>query len=125
MKEVLIVFVGSGLGGVTRFGCQKLTDLFYLSSFPLATLLTNVIASFLVGVLVAVSGVNPFLNKQMQMLLITGFCGGMSTFSAFSEQTIQFIQQGQIGLAIIYITASLLLSISACLLGHQIISTYA
>ncbi|MBW7935646.1 MAG: fluoride efflux transporter CrcB [Flavobacteriales bacterium] len=125
MKEALIVFVGSGLGGLTRWGSHKLMDIFYTSTFPLTTLLVNIIASFLAGVLVALSVEKNILDSHVQWFLITGFCGGFSTFSTFSEQNIQLLQAGAILPAILYIILSVVLSIACCFLGHQIISTYA
>jgi fluoride exporter len=114
MKELSLVFIGGGIGSVLRYvisiWLQKGN-----SNFPWPTFLTNALGCFLIGLLYA------FLSKEnnaYKLLLVTGFCGGFTTFSAFSFEVIQYIEKQQWNLALLYIFLSLLVCLVACALGY-------
>lgn len=103
----LAVFIGGGLGSLARFGVGKLTTLFWASSFPLATLLVNVLSCLVLGV---VAYKMPNLSSFNQSLLIVGFCGGFSTFSTFSNETLTLMRQSEW----LFVIANVVISIVAC-----------
>ncbi|MFT5858716.1 MAG: CrcB protein [Flavobacteriaceae bacterium] len=107
----LYVFLGGGLGSLARFGLGKLVGSVLVTNFPLGTLFANVLACVILALLVI--GVNPQEegNSWVQPLLIIGFCGGFSTFSTFSNETFQLLDQGNTFLAILNILISVLVGV--------------
>jgi CrcB protein len=113
----LAVFIGGGLGSLCRYGLSTWCASWY-SQFPLGTLVSNFDASAVLGVaawLMADKVLQP--GSFTAMFLTIGFCGGFSTFSTFSLETLQLIRNGQFPLALL----NILISISACILVLWII----
>lgn len=111
----LLVFFGGGLGSALRFG------LFLLlrpvdSKFPWATLLANSIACFVLGAVIALQ-TSGHLGDQRRLLLGTGFCGGLSTFSTFIAENHGFYHAGQGQTAGLYVASSLVLCALCLFLG--------
>lgn len=115
MKAILAVFVGGGLGSVLRYLINRSVGILYPTTFPLATFLINSIGCFLIGFLVM------FIGKAyplpIKLLLITGFCGGFTTFSAFAFENVELMQNQQIGLSLFYIISSVVIGILFTWLG--------
>ncbi len=121
MKEIAIVFIGGGLGSVLRFGVGKLF-ISSLSKFPTATFLVNIIGCLLIGLLVAYFSKSE--NSFYKLLLVTGFCGGFTTYSTFSNETITLLKNNQITVAVIYIISSLLLGLLATFVGYFLMNKF-
>lgn len=119
MKEILLVGAGSAAGGVLRYLAGKLITLIYPYPFPLGTFLVNLMGSLIIGYAYGMASKGT-TQAGLFLLLTTGFCGGFTTFSAFSMENILLLKNGQYLTAGLYITASLLAGILACLAGFQI-----
>lgn len=115
MQTYLYVFIGGGLGSICRFGLGHLTA-GYRWQFPWATLMANLLACFLLGVFVAMN-MKGRLVGQTSVLLMAGFCGGFSTFSTFSNETVQMMITGQLTKALVYVASSLVVCLLAVYLG--------
>lgn len=117
MKTIALVGLGGALGSVLRYMISILLVCKPWNGFPLATLLINFIGCFVMGFLFQYFIKTNTDNESLRYLLMAGFCGGFTTFSAFSLENIQLIQSGQILLAFLYILSSVLLGALAILLG--------
>ena len=107
----LLVFIGGGLGSLLRFTIGKLI-VFKGLGFPWGTFISNLLACLLFGLIYLTLTKIP-KNDWMQPLLLVGFCGGFSTFSTFSFENIQLIQQGNWSIATINISLSLIIGFSS------------
>jgi len=108
----LLVFVGGGLGSLTRHAINRAGLALLGPGFPWWTFAVNVAGSFAIGLLAGLFGALE-TGHNARLFLITGFLGGFTTFSAFSLQTLELFENGNSGLAL----ANLALSIILCLLG--------
>lgn len=114
MFNTLIVFLGAGIGGSVRHGMNvAVARLLPGLGFPLATLLINVFGSFLMGVLAEGFALRGAAAHPLRLFLATGVLGGFTTFSSFSLDAVTLYERGEIGLAAVYVSAS----VAAGLLG--------
>ena len=117
MKELIAVFIGSGLGGLTRFVLGKYIDGLHDHPFPLGTFVVNVVACFALGFIIGLADHKNILSPTARLFLTVGFCGGFSTFSTFSSETLTLFQQGHNINLVLYILASVLLCVTATFTG--------
>jgi CrcB protein len=94
INNIVLVFVGSGLGGVLRYTISKF--LTTNSGFPIGILLANLIASFTIGLLLVLGSQRFPSSERLYVLLAIGFCGGLSTFSSFAADNVQFLKSKEL-----------------------------
>ena len=119
IKNMLLVAAGGAAGSMLRYLVSFFTSRYFNGLFPLATFLVNMAGCFLIGVFIGLYTANND-NQAIRMLLITGFCGGFTTFSAFSFENLTMINEGNILAALGYIFASVVLGCAAVWLGLKI-----
>lgn len=117
IKNILIVGSGGALGSITRYLITCLFTHLAICS-ELAIFLVNIIGSFIIGLLI------PASSNTLYLLMAVGFCGGFTTFSTFSVQAFQMLQSGQRLTSLIYILASVLISIAFVFLGIYLSERY-
>jgi CrcB protein len=105
---------------VARFGVNRLSALWFGPALPFGTLAVNVLGSFLMGLLVATLAEGSAATQPWRLFLATGVLGGFTTFSAFSLDALTLWQRGQVGAALLYVAASVLLSLAAIAAGFAI-----
>ena len=122
MTNVILIGLGSALGGMARYGVQVLAAARWGQAFPFGTITANVSGSFLIGLVFAVTeplGRWP-ADVAVRHFFMTGLLGGYTTFSSFSLQTLNLAREGQMGWAILNAVSSVLLCLLAVWLGHAV-----
>jgi fluoride exporter len=114
---LLYVALGSAIGGVSRYLVGGLVQRMLDTTFPAGTLLVNITGSFLLGAIIRYALDTPSLTPEVRAFLTIGFCGGYTTFSTFSYETMALLEDGEWARAGVYITASVILSLIATFLG--------
>ncbi|MGN6580146.1 MAG: fluoride efflux transporter CrcB [Bordetella sp.] len=115
-KPMLAISIGSAAGGLSRWWLGiKLNAIF--PTLPPGTFAANVIAGYIIGAAVAVFTRFPGLAPEWRLLIITGFCGGLSTFSTFSSEVVALAQRGQLAWAAGEVSIHVAGSLAATLAG--------
>jgi fluoride exporter len=117
LKIILIVFTGSGIGGVARYGMQTWIFRLYPFTFPLGTFIVNIIGCLLIGLFYALSEKGNLLSPEGRLALTTGFCGGFTTFSTFAYENMNLLRTGDYIYFGLYTLGSIIAGIVAVYLG--------
>jgi CrcB protein len=116
MMNLLLVAIGGAVGAVARYGVGLGAARWFGLAFPLGTLAVNILGGLAMGVLAARVGPE---QESLRLTLDVGVLGGFTTFSAFSLETVKLMEH-QPGLAMLYVVASVILSVGACWLGLSV-----
>lgn len=119
--NILIVGLGGGVGSILRYLCQKWINESYQHNFPLATFLVNVFGCLLIGIFYALGEKGNILSPQTRLLLMTGLCGGFTTFSTFAFENMNLLRTGDNFYFFLYAIGSVVLGIAAVYVGSFII----
>lgn len=106
-----LVFIGGGIGSLLRYAFGQLQVRYLMTTFPIATLVANLLATAILGAVLYWIIPKFQGGTWLNPLLIAGFCGGFSTFSTFSNDTVQLVQSGSYFLAVLNVSISLLLGL--------------
>jgi len=120
MKIILLIGIGSFIGGIARYLLSLFIQNKFLSTFPFGTLGVNIVACFLIGIVFGLSERGNF-NMEWRLFLATGFLGGFSTFSSFSNETVGLLRDGQMWQAFTYIMCSIVICLVATFAGISLI----
>jgi len=121
MNNFILIAIGGALGSVSRWGCQRWIYQLHPHPFPFGTFAVNIVGSFLIGLFYAVSEKGNLMNSEWRLFLTTGFCGGFTTFSTFSFETLSLLKDGNYAYAILYVVLSVILGIAGVFAGMFII----
>jgi fluoride exporter len=117
IKQLLLVGLGGMLGSMFRYAAT----LFIRSpNLPLATLTVNITGSFLIGLILGTALKNVSFDHNWRLFLATGLCGGFTTFSAFTAEGIQLLQQQRYSVFLLYFAVSILTGLGATWLGFAL-----
>jgi len=113
---VLAVAIGGAFGALARWMISyRLNALF--PAIPPGTLAANIIGGYIIGIAIAFFATRPDVSPEWRLFIITGFCGGLTTFSTFSAEVVMLIQQGELAKMAAAIALHLVGSLAATILG--------
>ncbi|QCX00838.1 fluoride efflux transporter CrcB [Aggregatimonas sangjinii] len=116
MKQFLLVFLGGGIGSMLRYAISKIFN-GYFQHFFLGTFLVNIIGCLLIGLVLGFSLKENLLSQNHTLLLVTGFCGGFTTFSAFAFENHSVLRDGELFHFALYTIASIAIGVLAVAIG--------
>jgi CrcB protein len=127
MTKVLIVFLGSGIGGAARYGVNLWSLKAFGPHFPAGTFIVNVVGGLAMGLIAGWLAFRAELpwGQELRLFLTTGILGGFTTFSAFSLDAVVLYERGDLGLAALYVVASVVLSVAALAIGLAVVRSFS
>jgi CrcB protein len=120
MKPILLIGSGGAIGSICRYLITSYVSKFITIPFPTGTFLVNISGCFFIGLLYGIAARYGWLNLEWRLFLITGICGGYTTFSSFSWESISLIRQGDYTYFFAYALGSLILGLLATVGGLAI-----
>jgi CrcB protein len=121
----LVVFLGGGVGAALRHGVNLVAARLLGTHFPFGTLTVNVVGSLVMGLMVAWFAFEGSPSQHWRLFLTTGMLGGFTTFSTFSLDTALLYERGELGLAALYVVASVAAGIIGLFGGLALIRSFA
>ena len=121
MKSFILVFLGGGLGSGLRY-LVAIAMKQYSKILPFGTFTVNMIGCLLIGLILGYAQKENTLTSNQTLLLATGFCGGFTTFSAFANENLELIRNGELFNFSIYAIGSVFLGIVLILIGYLLVN---
>lgn len=121
MPHILLAALGGAIGSSCRYLVGVWALRFFGPGYPWGTFIVNVVGSFLIGALAEFIALKLNASAELRVLIVTGFLGGFTTFSAFSLEVATLFERGALHLSAIYVVSSLVLSIAAVFAGLALV----
>ena len=115
MKTIFFIAIGGAVGSVLRYLISRI----FTTSFPLGTLVVNVIGCLLIGFFYGIfANRGCHLSSEVRAMLTVGLCGGFTTFSTFSKEALMMLQSGNFWSFAVYVSLSVILGIALLAFGY-------
>lgn len=124
IKTLLLIGSGGFLGTIIRYLSQIFLQRLFQTTFPIGTMTVNILGSFIIGIVFALSEKSNLLTSETRLFLTVGFCGGFTTFSAFSYNIMTLAKDSGAIINLIYISGSIILGVLAVYLGIVVIKLF-
>lgn len=122
MKTALLIGSGGFIGTLARYGLQQFSQKVWHWTFPIGTLIVNLLGCFLIGLIYGAFDKAPGPGPDWKLFLTVGVCGGFTTFSSFSYENIKLLQEGHIAQAMLYIATSVIIGLMLTYAGMLLMS---
>ena len=118
--KYFLISIGGALGTAARYWCSGFVANHFGETFPWGTLLINIVGSLVIGFFATITGPDGrvFVGTEMRQFVMVGICGGYTTFSSFSLQTLNLVRDGEMAWALANIGMSVVLCLVAVWIGH-------
>ncbi len=124
IRTLFMIGIGGFIGSILRYLVQLFFDKPDGSLMPTATIVVNVLGSFLIGIFFAIGEKENWISNEWLLFLVIGLCGGFTTFSSFSFQNFELIKDNLIGYLLLNIVLSVVLGILAVYLGYWVVKLF-
>ncbi len=121
IKNILLVGLGGGIGSMARYICQRWFANLIVHPFPWGTFVVNVVGCFLIGIFWGISFKSFEENESWKLFLMTGLCGGYTTFSAFTLEGVGLLKEQKLALFFLYMAGSVVAGLLATYIGMKMI----
>lgn len=121
IKYFFLVGLGGGAGSMLRYAVQKLFPPHSLQAFPAGTFIVNIAGCFLIGIFWGLLSRSMQWSEDIKLVLMTGFCGGFTTFSAFTLESIGLMKENKTWLLFLYIAGSVIFGLLATVAGMRLV----
>ena len=117
----LLVFLGSGFGGCLRLFTSEISGKYFGHNYPIGTFISNFLACLILGMVLGLFESAKVLDVRARWFLAVGICGGYSTFSTFSNETLQLLSAQKFTEAFLYVGASVIVGIASVFGGYSLV----
>ncbi len=120
IKHILLIGLGGGIGSIARYLCQRWVAIYYPHPFPLGTFAVNITGCLLIGIFWGLSFRSFDSTESWKLFLMTGLCGGFTTFSAFTLEGVGLLKENRTGLFFLYTAGSVIAGLLATYAGMKL-----
>lgn len=121
MINIIYVGLGGFIGAILRYAITLYSSKIFMIDIPIGTLISNLIGGLFIGIIMALATNTHLISSEMKLFLTSGLMGGLTTFSTFSYETINLLNEGKLGIGMVNILLNVSLSLIAVVIGQSLV----